>query len=257
LFRTLQDRMQQSAAHVVTRLVQAPPEEALHIAAAVSLEEVLGQLLVDFTLQQPLLRVRGVYGGSDELADQILAGAPVDVFLSADPRQIERLRDAGLTAPKSRMVLAENGLAVAGLAAWSDIKIRKPADLRRAGAVTFAMARPSCPLGGYTAAWLDSERLTENVLPHRVLVDNSRAVVSALRSGQAQLGIVCSSDALQLEGCRVLFTVRRLPVPFRYEGVLLRGRQTLNAGRQFLQFLTTRTARARFRRCGFLLQSSR
>jgi len=256
LFRALQDQMQQSAAQVVQRLVQLPTADTVHVAAASSLEEVLGQLLVDFTLQQPTLRVRGIYGASDELADHVLAGANVDVFLSADRRQLARLQSAGLLVERSRVALAANGLAVAALANWNEKALRKPADLRRAGDAVFALARPGSPTGRCTAAWLQREGLTETVAHRSIHVDNARAVVSAIRAGQAQLGIVCSSDASHLEGCRILFTVERLPMPLEYDGALVCGAKDPAPARQFLRFLISPAARARFRQCGFHLKKA-
>src|SRR5262245_24062651 len=82
IFRELHEQLVQTAATLLPRLAQPPQSPAVHVAAAVSLEEVLGQLLADFALRQPTIRVRVVFGGSDELADNLLAGAPGDLFLS-------------------------------------------------------------------------------------------------------------------------------------------------------------------------------
>src|SRR5258708_4674761 len=84
IFRELQEHLLQRAATFLPQLVQGPTAPTLHVAASVSLEEVLGQLLADYALRQPAVRVRTVFGASDELADHVLAGAPADLFLTAD-----------------------------------------------------------------------------------------------------------------------------------------------------------------------------
>ena len=84
-FRALQNRLTQAAG---SWRPPQPATAAVRVAAAVSLEKVLGRLLVDYALTRPGVRARTVFGASDELADQILEGAPADLFLSADFRQV-------------------------------------------------------------------------------------------------------------------------------------------------------------------------
>src|SRR5262249_20737613 len=201
---------------------------------AVSLEEVLGQLLTDFAAVEPTLRVRTVFGASDELADNLLAGSPGHLFLTADPLQLDRLKAARLPLPGPAVSLADNGLAArggagalaeSGLAAVAgtdrDCSVQKPADLARDDAIRVAIAGPECPLGRYTQAYLAGLNLYERVLRRAVRVENSRAVLAAVRAGQADLGMVYSSDAVRAERCRTLFRVRRLPTPIRYSVTIL------------------------------------
>src|SRR5438128_2198967 len=121
-------------------------ERAGHVAAAVSLEEVLEQLLADYALRQPAVAVRAIFGASDELADHLLSGAAVDLFLTADVHQVERLEAAGLVAKKDRHVLAENTLAALA-PAGSALRLRKPADLLRPSVERLALAAAAAPLG--------------------------------------------------------------------------------------------------------------
>jgi molybdate transport system substrate-binding protein len=85
-----------------------------------------------------------------------------------------------------------------------------------------------------------------------VRVDNSRAVVTAVRAGQADVGLVYASDAARAEGCRVLFRVRRPPEAIRYVAALVGRGQDQEPARALLEFLRSVTARRRFRQCGFL-----
>ena len=87
-FRDLQERLRLSASLLRPRLPPDPAAACVRVAAAVSLEEVLEQLLADYGARRPSVRIRAVFGASDELADQILEGAPADLFLSADPAPV-------------------------------------------------------------------------------------------------------------------------------------------------------------------------
>jgi molybdate transport system substrate-binding protein len=249
-FRKLQGSLGQTAASLGLRL-NDPTPTAVHVVAAVSLEEVLGQLLTDFTAVEPSLSVRTVFGASDELADHLLAGSPGHLFLTADPLQLDRLKAARLLLPGAGVSLAANGLAAVACSD-RDCPVQKPADLARNDAIQVAIAGPDCPLGRYTNAYLEGLNLYERVLRRAVRVENSRAVLAAVRAGQADLGVVYSSDAARADRCRTLFRVRRLPLPIRYSGALVNRGTDLAPARRLLDFLVSPRAARRFRQCGFL-----
>jgi molybdenum ABC transporter molybdate-binding protein len=249
-FRKLQGNLGQTAASLGPQLSEQTPS-ALHVVAAVSLEEVLGQLLTDFAAVEPTLRVRTVFGASDELADYLLAGSPGHLFLTADPLQLDRLKAARLLLPGPTVSLAENGLAAVA-SADGDCSVHKPADLARGGAIRVAIAGTECPLGRYTQAYLEGRNLYERVLRRAVRVENSRAVLAAVRAGQADLGVVYSSDAVRAERCRTIFRTRRLPLPIRYSGTIVNRGGDPGPARRLLEFLVSSRAARRFRRCGFL-----
>jgi molybdenum ABC transporter molybdate-binding protein len=247
LCRGLQDRLQQAAVGLLPTLLPGAGQDVVHVAAAVSLEEVLGALATDYALRQPATRIRVVLGASDELAEQLLAGAAVDLFLSADPGQLTRLADTVLRAD-TVTTLAENTLAAIGRADLPG-PVRRPVDLLGAGVARVALAAPSCPLGGYTRTYLEGLGLYDALVERAVLVDHSRAVVAAVQAGQADAGLVYSSATA---GCRVLFRVRRLPAPIRYAGAVARHARQSEQARAFLAFLASALAQRRFRSCGFL-----
>lgn len=251
VFRELQGHLEQTAANLLPRLVEGHPQPGLHVAAAVSLEEVLGQLLNDYALRQPTVRVRVVFGASDELAGQLLAGAPADLFLSADPRQLDRLEAARLVQPGASATLAENSLAAVA-PTGREVPVRKVRELAASPNLRVALAGPDCPLGGYTRAYLEGLRLYDRLAERAILVENSRAVVTAVRAGQADVGLVYASDAARADGCRPLFRVRRLPVPIRYAGAVVNRGRDPGPARSLLDFLGSTPAAARFRGCGFL-----
>jgi molybdate transport system substrate-binding protein len=251
VFRDLQEQLHRTAASLLPRLLPEPGTACVHVAAAVSLEEVLAQLLTDYGLRRPAVPVRLVLGASDELAIQIRGGALADLFLTADPGQLAQLEALGAVEPGTATPLAENTLAAIGPASRT-APVRRPADLLGPGVVRLALAAPSCPLGSYTRAYLEGRGLYTALLPRTVHVENSRAVVAAVQAGEADAGLVYSSATATASGCRVLFRVPRPPVVIRYVGaVLRRGRQPEQA-RDLLEFLASAPARRRFRHCGFL-----
>jgi molybdenum ABC transporter molybdate-binding protein len=247
-FRALQGRVAQAAAVQLHRLSRAPGVAAVHVAAAVSLEEVVGQLLADYAAYAPSVRVRTVFGASDELAEQILAGASADLFLSADRRHIDVLTAAGLAGPPT--VLAGNGLAAVA-PAGATVPVRRPQDLVRLAPGRVMLANPSCPLGAYTRAYLEGLGLYGALADRVAHAENARGVVAAVRAGRADVGLVYASDAARADGCHLLFRVRHLPVPIRYTAAVLGQGEPAEAAAALLNFLTSPQATRRFRRCGF------
>lgn len=246
VFSEVQRHLLQSAA-AAPLLGHAGPA-TVHVAAAVSLDGVLGQLLGEYAQQQPATRIRAIYGASDELADHVRAGAPVDLFLTADIRHLRELRHAGAIDAASLTPLAENSLAAVSLGKPPST-VRGVADL--AGIERIALAAPSTPLGRYTRLYLRQQGLYEQLLPGALLADNSRGVMTAVRAGQAAVGLAYGSDLGIFPDCRLLFTVEKPPVRMRFTAALVRHAQQPEAARHFLEFLASPQAAQRFRRCGF------
>jgi molybdenum ABC transporter molybdate-binding protein len=250
-FRQFHEQLRQKAAALLPRIVHPAEATCLHVAAAVSLEEVLGRLLVDFALHQPGLRVRAIFGASDELASHLIAGAPCDLFLAADATQFTPLLAAGLLPAKHKaVILATNHLAAVGRADSKALAIT-PADLAKRQKIKLAVADPSCPLGGYSRTYLESLGLDLASRSNLLQVDNSRAVLAAVRAGQAEVGLVYASDAVRPDGCRLLFTCGKGAPIIRHEAAILADASRREPTQRLLSFLTCSDAAPRWRSCGF------
>jgi molybdate transport system substrate-binding protein len=245
IFEQLRGKVNEAAAGLLqsTLASPAPVDTTLHLAAAISLQEVVGQALTEYALRQPSIRVRAVFGASNELADHVLAGAPCDLFLSADAAHLDRL--AARLGPKSRRIVAANGLAAIGTAASP--KMASPRDLLQARQVV--LADPACPLGKLSRANLTEQGFYDELLPRVVPVDNSRGVLAAIRSGRAEAGLAFASDAAAAEGCRLLFAVAPNEASTDYWAGVCRGARQQDAT-ALLEFFSAPAAQRCFRRCG-------
>jgi molybdenum ABC transporter molybdate-binding protein len=247
VFRGLLEQVRRVAESTLVWLT-GPDAGTVHVACATSLVEVFRQLSVDFSALEPSVRVRAVGGASDELAGHVLAGAPADLFVTADPGHLGRLADAGLIVPDSEVTLARNSLAAVGVPGGPTV--RSVADLAGPAVQRVALADPGCPLGKYSRAYLEPLGLWEAVRARAVFLDNPGVVLEAVKAGRADAGLVYLSDAARAEGCRVLFRARLTTV--RCAAALTRRGAEKPAARSLLAFLTSRLAEKRFRRCGFL-----
>lgn len=252
VFRELQTEVRAAATQILPRVLNVGDHQAhLHVSAAISLEEVLGQLLADYALRQPAVRVRAVFGASNELADHLLAGSPCDLFLSADAAQVTRLARAGLTAATRPPCLVRNGLAVV-VPEHSKARLRRPVDLLRPQFKRLAIADPESPLGTYTHDYLSQLGLCEPLRDRMVTGDSSRAVLSVLHAGRADAAIVYSSDAATASGVRILLCPRVAAIDIAYRAAVLKTAHLADDARAFLKFLTSSAAARKFRACGFL-----
>lgn len=251
VFRELQTEVRTAAAQIVPRVLNAGRRQAhLHVSAAISLEQVLGQLLAEYGLRQPVVRVRAIFGASNELADHILAGAPCDLFLSADAAQIERLTRAGLSAAGEQRHLVRNGLAIV-VPEESSLRLRRPHDLLQPQIKRLAIADPESPLGRYTGAYLRELELSERLQDRVLTADSSRGVIAALHAGRADAAIIYTSDAATTFGLRIVLRPRTAAIDIGYRAAVLSATRSVDAAQAFLEFLISPTALRKFRACGF------
>lgn len=251
VFEQLRGKVRETAAGLL-QLALSPAVDlsaTVHLAAAISLQDVIGQLLTEYALRQPSVRVRAVYGASNELADHVLAGAPCDLFVSADPIHLDRLASAKLIRNQSRKVVAMNSLAAIG-PSDKPSTITAPRDLPRVKLV--ALADPASPLGKCTQAYLDRLGIYQTILPRVVSVDNSRAILAAIRSGRAEAGLAFASDAAKAADCRILFRIDPADAGISYSAAVCTGEREKDSQSLF-DFFDTPTAQRCFRRCGLAL----
>lgn len=179
--------------------------ETLVVSAASSLTEAFEAIAVVFERASGA-RVDLNIAGSSTLAAQIVQGAPVDVFASADLRQMEVVRQAGRLASEP-VTFARNRLVVIAV---DDGPVRSLADLATPG-VLVVLAGPEVPAGAYARAALvglvdpPTDRFAERVLANVVSEEpNVRQAAAKVALGEADAAIVYASDAAVLKGVRTI-----------------------------------------------------
>lgn len=179
-----------------TETPQTP--QMLTVFAASSLADAFTEMGRQFEEENPGVHVAFNFGASSQLAAQINEGAPADVFASANTRQYEA---AAAHMSGIGRIFANNRLIVA-MPAANPAAIATLGDLARPG-VRLVLAAPGVPVRDYTEAMLAAmaasaeygsayrEAVLRNVVSEE---DNVRRVVLRLSLGEADAGIVYSSD---------------------------------------------------------------
>jgi molybdate transport system substrate-binding protein len=197
----------------------APPAHPVVIFAAASLTDAVGEIARAFAArtaegsaesskqssgENP---VRTSFAASSVLAKQIEAGAPADVFLSADPEWMDYLEKRGLLKAGTRQDLLLNRLVlIAPADSRVHLTLAPHADLGAAlGGGRLATGDPdSVPAGRYAQAALKWLGAWEALAPRLVRAENVRAALEYVARGEATLGIVYATDALAEKRVRVV-----------------------------------------------------
>ncbi len=220
------------------------------VLAAASLQEALTEAAIAWERQghkRPVLS----FAASSALARQVRAGAPADLFASADEEWMDDLARANLLAGGTRAVLAGNRLVLVTRRA-NRVRVTIPTLARTLAAGPLAMADPvSVPAGRYGRAALERLGAWPAVRGRVVRAENVRAALALVERGAAPYGIVYLTDARASRGVRVagVFPASSHP-PIRYPVARLRASRHPDA-EGFRRFLLSPRGRAIFARRGF------
>ena len=190
------------------------------------------------------------FGASSDLARQIEAGAPADVFFSADTARMDALEKAGLVKAGDRHEFLSNSLVVV-VPSDSTLKVSTAEDLLNLPRI--ALADPaSVPAGIYAKKWLRGLGLWERIEPKVVPTLDVRSALAAVETGAIPAAIVYRTDAAVAKSARVAFAVRNGP-EILYSVAAVADSKSPKAADDFVLFLAGPDGRAEFTKRGFVV----
>jgi len=194
------------------------------------------------------------FAGSSALARQIEAGAPADLFISADEEWMDYVAARRLVRTGTRVAFLFNNLVlVAPAASRVHLNVGPRFALARAlGNGRLAMADPaSVPAGKYGKDALTRLGVWPSVQDRVARAENVRAALALVGRGEAPLGIVYTTDAL---ADRTVKVVGRFPASshalIAYPVATLAA-STHPEAEPFRRYLLSVEGKAVFRRFGF------
>lgn len=226
-------------------------EVELHVYAAASLRDVLVEIAPEVERTTDTRLVFN-WGGSGDLARQIVAARKADVYFSADVEWMDFLDQKDLVDRASRRQSVSNHLVV--ITPRSRPMEGSPVEALRA-APRIALANPDLvPAGKYAKTWLTTVGLWEQVSPRVVPTLDVRAALAAVESGAVPIGVVYRTDAAMSKRVVVLGEVRDGEAPqIRYAVAAVAGRPQLERARSAAEALDGPAARRIFARHGFVV----
>jgi molybdate transport system substrate-binding protein len=224
--------------------------EEVTVFAAASLTDCLKELATTFE-QNTGHKVVFNLGGSNDLARQIKAGAPADIFFSADKPQMDGLEAAGLVKAQDRIDVLSNVLVIV-IPVASTVRLSAPAELSSLGKL--ALADPQAvPAGVYARTWLESVGLWEKIKDKVVPTLNVRAALAAVESENADAGIVYRTDAAISKRVKIAFEVPKEQGPAIVYPLARLADSKKPATADLIRYLTSPAARDVYARYGFLV----
>lgn len=225
----------------------------LKVFAAASLSDALKEITAQYESASGDKVVFNL-AASSVLARQIKEGAPADVFFSADEAKMDDLARAGLIVPANRRSLLANRLVLV-VAAERKATIAHPDDLMDPKVTRLALAEPATvPAGIYAKEYLQRAGLWEKVAPKIVPMENVRACLAVVESGNVDAGIVYRTDARSSKRVRIVYEVPVAAGPnISYPLAVLKDSKQVEAATRFVAYLASPAARAIFEKHGFIV----
>ncbi len=174
----------------------------LTVFAAASLTDSFNEIGKLFEAAHPGIKVTFSYAGSQQLAQQIDQGAPVDVFASASKNYMDAEIKSGHVDQAATRTFARNKLTVIYPTANS-AGLKTLQDLTKPG-LKLVLADQSVPVGNYSLVFLDNASkdpsfganykaaALKNVVSYE---QDVKSVLTKVELGEADAGIVYTTDA--------------------------------------------------------------
>lgn len=231
---------------------------ALTVFAAASLTDAFNELKTGFQTANPGVTVTYNFGGSPTLVTQLTQGAPADVFASADQPNMDNAVKGGVIAGTPQ-TFAKNKLVII-LPKDNKAGITTPKDLAKAG-IKFDTAQDSVPVGNYTQQVLDNfsklpdygadfkANVNKNIVSKE---DNVKAIVQKVQLGEADAGIVYTTDAQAAAD-----KLTMIPIPdaqnviASYPIAVVKGAKQAALGQKFVDYVLSPAGQAIMKKWGF------
>ena len=225
------------------------------VFASASLTDSLKQIATDYEKTSGD-KIIFNFAASGMLSRQIEAGAPADIFFSADETKADALEKKGLLVSGTRKSLLGNTLVI--VTPGDAVTIHSPADLTNAAIQHIALGElKTVPCGTYAKACLEKFSLWPAVESKVVPCESVRAVLAAVESGNVDAGFVYKTDAAISKKVKVAYEVPAADAPkISYPLALLKDAPQPDAAKNFITFLDSNAATAVFKQFGFTVLTS-
>jgi len=224
--------------------------EEIRISVPASMTDAMKELAAQFDASGKHAKIVPNYGPSGTLAKQIVEGAPADLFISANQKWMNYLRDEKRIDPATEKILAANTLVFVGM---KNPAVTKMADIT--GLKQIAIGSPkSVPAGEYAVQAMEKAGIYKQLEEGQKLVmakDVRQSLVYADR-GETDGAFVYKTDALMATQAVMLFEVPQdLYAPVTYPIALTADGAKNAEAKAFYAFLTGPEALKVFLKYGF------
>lgn len=239
-------------------LPQKLEDVTLTVFAAASLSDAFTQMGKQFDAANPGVTTEFNFAGSNQLATQINEGAPADVFASANIAQMDAVVESGMAAADAPVLFVSNRLVVV-IPADNPGEIQSLQDLAEPGKL-IVLAAEEVPVGRYSLEFLDKasadpafgDSFRDGVLANVASYEeNVRSVLNKVALGEADAGIVYTSDLFGVTGVESLEIPDALNVLAEYPIASLVGSGNPDVAAAFVEYVLSTPGQAVMMYYGF------
>lgn len=207
------------------------------------------------------IEVKSSYAASSALAKQIEAGAPADIFISADLDWMNYVDGKKLVKAGTRSNLLGNSIVLVANKDWSkgDVKIGQGFELAKLlGDGRLSMAdTATVPAGKYGKSALEKLGVWDSVSGKLAQAENVRAALALVGRGEAPLGIVYKTDAAADSNVKIIGSFPDdSHKPIVYPAAQIETSKNAKAA-EFLHYLASPEAKTIFEKHGFTVLAAR
>ncbi len=239
---------------------QAPATgQKLTVFAAASLTDAFNEMGDKFKQQNPGVTFEFNYAGSQQLRTQLEQGAVADVFASANNTEMNNAIKSGLVVSGTQKTFVRNRLTVI-VPKDNPGGIKELKDLSKPG-LKIVLAAANVPVGGYALTVLNkmnvdfgatfSQTVIANVVSYE---DNVKQVVAKAQLGEADAGIVYSSDVTPDAATKVT----KIDIPDKYNVLatypiaVLKSAPQADLAAKFMDYVLSADGQAVLQKWGFI-----
>jgi len=223
----------------------------LRLSVAGSMIDVIKEVGAAFSDHYQATRLLPNFASSGALAKQLAAGAPADIYISANPKWMGYLVAQGIIPAATVETLAYNRLVLVGR---PTVQVREMNDLTQLSLIALGSPK-SVPAGRYAEQAMAKAGLYEPLLTEGKLImtkDVRQALLYADR-GEVDVAFVYATDAPLANKAKILFEVpQELYSRVTYPMALTVAGADKEEAQAFLDFLHSAAAKVIFERHGFV-----
>ncbi len=236
---------------VLALLAPAARAEEIYLSVAHSLKEVVNGLADGYEKTHPGVKFVRNFGASGALAKQIEAGAPADIFISANREWMDKMKEKKAVDAGSIDTLAYNVLVFAGK---DGVRAGGMKDLPALSQIAIGSPK-SVPAGEYATQAMNRSGVAERMERKLVMARDVREALLYAERGEVEGAFVYKTDALQSKTLKVLFVVPQA----LYDRVSYPGALTFSGAKKadavaFFAILRSGAAKALFEKQGFVIR---
>jgi molybdate transport system substrate-binding protein len=233
--------------------LSAATRKEITVSAAISLKNTFEEIGRYYESRNRGTKIMFNFGASGDLMRQIEAGAPVDVFASASPGEMDELEKRGLTTPGSRLNFALNAVV---LVFPSDAKssVISFSQLRSESIRTIAVGNPkTVPAGRYAEEVFSYYKMLDAIQAKLIFTGNVRQVLDYVARREVDAGVVYSTDAIaRAKEVEIVATAPgQSHRPVVYPIAVVKGTKNVAAAEAFISLVASDEGKKILKKYGF------